>query len=252
MDLRTGEWGSLDAFAATAIPTCENGDVIETVFLDAGGVLVHPNFDRVAETLARNGVATTGVALRQAEPLAKRDLEDPAFIKASDDDSRGLVYFATVLGRAGIQVDHRVSAALRELREYHTAHNLWETVSPGLVPFLVRLRDRGLRRVVVSNANGTLHAHFDRLGLSSYFDAVFDSHVEGVEKPDPRFFEIALQRSGSEKESTVHVGDFYEIDVVGARRAGLGAILLDPSGVNSDRDCDRVSTLDELAEKLGA
>ena len=45
---------------------------------------------------------------------------------------------------------------------------------------------------------------------------------------------------------------FYEIDVVGARRAGLGAILLDPSGVNSDRDCDRVSSLDELAERLGA
>jgi HAD superfamily hydrolase (TIGR01509 family) len=226
--------------------------MIETVFLDAGGVLVHPNFNRVAAALVARGVGATGEALRQAEPLAKRDLEDPAFIRASDDDSRGLVYFATVLRRAGIEIDDRVREALTELRAYHAANNLWETVDPDLIPFLVRLRARGLRRVVVSNANGTLHAHFDRLGLTPYFDAVFDSHVEKVEKPDPRFFQIALERSGSRRETTVHVGDFYEIDVVGARRAGLGAILLDPTGVNADRDCTRVQTLDALATHLGA
>ncbi len=226
--------------------------MIETVFLDAGGVLIHPNFDRVASTLQSRGVRTSGDTLRSAEPLAKRDLEDPSFIKSSDDDSRGLVYFATVLRRAGIEIDDRVRAALTELRAYHAANNLWEIADPGLVPFLIRLRARGLRRVVVSNANGTLHAHFDRLGLTRYFDAVFDSYVEKVEKPDPRFFEIALERSGSRKETTVHVGDFFEIDVVGARRAGLDAILLDPANVNEDRDCVRVRTLDELATRLGA
>lgn len=226
--------------------------MLETIFLDAGGVLVHPNFDRVAQALGEHGVATTGASLRAVEPLAKRDLEDPSFIRRSDDDSRGLVYFATVLGRAGIEIDDSVRAALTELRSYHAAHNLWETVEPGLIPFLERLRRRGLKRVVVSNANGTLHAHFSRLGLTPHFEAIFDSHVEKVEKPDPRFFEIALERSGSRKETTVHVGDFYEIDVVGARRAGLPAILLDPTGINHDRDCVRVRSLDELATHLGA
>jgi len=226
--------------------------MIETVFLDAGGVLIHPNFDRVAEALSGRGVVATGEALRAVEPLAKRDLEDPSFVRSSDDDSRGLAYFATVLRRAGIEIDDRVREALAELRAYHAARNLWEIPDPRLIPFLVRLSDRGLRRVVVSNANGTLHAHFDRLGLTAYFDAVFDSWVEKVEKPDPRFFEIALERSGSRKETTVHVGDFYEIDVVGARRAGLDAILLDPADVNRDRDCPRVRTLDELATRLGA
>ena len=226
--------------------------MIHTVFLDAGGVLVNPNFDRVAEALSRRGVEVSGEALRTVEPMAKRDLEDQAFIKSSDDDSRGLVYFATVLRRAGIAIDDRVREALTELRTYHAAHNLWESVPDDVRPFLVRLRDRGLRRVVVSNANGTLHAHFDRLGLTPYFDAVFDSHVEKVEKPDPRFFEIALKRSGSERATTVHVGDFYEIDVVGACNAGLSAILLDPAGVNGDRDCLRMRSLDEIASHLGA
>lgn len=225
--------------------------MIQTVFLDAGGVLVNPNFDRVALVLGRHGVEVSGEALRNVEPMAKRDLEDPAFIRSSDDDSRGLVYFSTVLRRAGIAVDDRVRRALAELRGYHAANNLWETVPVDVRPFLARLRDRGLRRVVVSNANGTLHAHFDRLGLTPYFDAIFDSHVENAEKPDPRFFEIALERSGSEKATTVHVGDFHEIDVIGARRAGLRAILFDPADVNRDRDCERVRTLDELATLLG-
>jgi HAD superfamily hydrolase (TIGR01509 family) len=232
--------------------SCENELMIETVFLDAGGVLIHPNFDRVAAALEGQGVRASGEALRAVEPLAKRDLEDPSFVRSSDDDSRGLVYFATILRRAGIGIDDRVREALTQLRAYHAANNLWETPDPGLVPFLIRLRARDLRRVVVSNANGTLQAHFDRLGLSPYFDAVFDSYVEKVEKPDPRFFEIALERSGSRRETTVHVGDFYEIDVVGARRAGLDAILLDPANVNQDRDCARVRTLDELATHLGA
>lgn len=226
--------------------------MIETVFLDAGGVLINPNFDRVADTLGRHGVLTTGDALRAAEPLAKRDLEDPAFIRKTDDDSRGIVYFATVLKRAGVAVDEAARAALRELRAYHAQHNLWESVPGDVIPFLVRLKARGLRRVVVSNANGTLHATFERLGLAPHFDAAFDSHVEMVEKPDRRFFEIALERSGSKRESTVHVGDFYEIDVVGARNAGLSAILFDPAGVNQDRDCDTVRSLAELATRLGA
>ena len=127
--------------------------MIETVFLDAGGVLIHPNFDRVASTLGGHGVKTSGEALRHVEPLAKRDLEDPSFIRSSDDDSRGLVYFATVLRRAGIEIDDAVRAALTELRAYHAANNLWETVPENLIPFLGRLRARGLRRVVVSNAS---------------------------------------------------------------------------------------------------
>lgn len=226
--------------------------MIETVFLDAGGVLVHPNFDRIAATLGAHGVRATGEALRLAEPRAKRDLENPLFIRTSDDESRGLVYFAAVLRRAGLEIDARVQAALTELRAYHAARNLWETPAEGLLPFLARLRARGLRLVVVSNANGTLHPHFERLGLAPHFDAIFDSHVEKVEKPDPRFFEIALERTGSRRANTVHVGDFYEIDVVGARRAGLQAILLDAADLNGDRDCARVRTLDELAGVLGA
>lgn len=102
----------------------------------------------------------------------------------------------------------------------------------------------------MSNANGTLHRAFDRLGLTAAFDVIFDSFQEGVETPDPRFFRIALERSGAVAETTMHVGDLYHVDVAGARAAGLTPALLDVGGLYPECDCLRVRSLSELAEAL--
>jgi HAD superfamily hydrolase (TIGR01509 family) len=120
------------------------------------------------------------------------------------------------------------------------------------VPALEALRARRLRLVVVSNANGTLRAHMDRLDLTKRFDVVLDSADEGVEKPDARFFEIALERSGAAREQTIHVGDLYYVDVIGARNAGLRGVLLDEANLRPDADCPRVHTLDELVQGIAA
>ena len=121
-----------------------------------------------------------------------------------------------------------------------------------VVPVLETLRDRGLRLVVVSNANGTICAHMDRLDLTRRVDCVLDSADEGVEKPDARFFDIALERSGATRDTTIHVGDMYHIDVVGARNAGLRGVLLDEADLRPEADCPRVRTLDELVKRIGA
>ena len=57
-------------------------------------------------------------------------------------------------------------------------------------------------------------------------DLILDSALEGIEKPDPRFFQLALDRSGAQAERTVHVGDLYHVDVTGARAAGRMTTLL--------------------------
>jgi putative hydrolase of the HAD superfamily len=88
----------------------------------------------------------------------------------------------------------------------------------------------------------------DRIGLSSYVTCIVDSCDVGVEKPDPRIFRIALEASGARPETTIHVGDMYQVDVVGARAAGLRAVLLDEMGLHDGIDCPRVRSLTELAE----
>ena len=223
---------------------------IQTVFLDAGGVLVNPNWARVSDVLGRHGVTAPAAALAAAEPRAKKRLDTGDTIQATNDQQRGWTYFNLVLTEAGVALTDATAAALAELHAYHQTHNLWETVPAEVMPALAALRARGFRLVVVSNANGTLHSAFDRLGLTSSFDVIFDSHREGVEKPDPRFFRIALERSGAEAATTLHVGDLYHVDVAGARAAGVTPALLDVGGLYPECDCLRVRSLSELVETL--
>jgi HAD superfamily hydrolase (TIGR01509 family) len=225
---------------------------LDTLFLDAGGVIVHPNWERVSEALARYGVTVTADALRNAEPHAKRVIDEGTKIDRTTDAERAWLYMDLVFERAGVQRSAATDAAIAELAAYHAEDNLWEHVPGDVVPALQQLRDIVPKLVVVSNANGVLHKMLDRVGLSRYFDVICDSCVERVEKPDPRYFHIALERSGSRADATTHVGDLYHVDVVGARRAGLGAILLDSANLYAGADCVRVRTLTELVERIRA
>ena len=225
---------------------------LETVFLDAGGVFIYPNWWRVSDALAKYGVRVAPETLKAADPRARRELDDRKVIGGTTDASRGWLFFDLILAHAGVAPSQGTAAALAELHTYHTASNLWEYVPDDVLPAIEALRRRGLRIVVVSNANGTLRAHLDRLDMSRRFDHVLDSADEGVEKPDPRFFEIALRRSGAVKDRTIHVGDLYYIDVIGARSAGLRAVLLDEADLRPDADCPRVRTLGELVEQISS
>ena len=226
--------------------------LIQTVFLDAGGVLVNPNWSRVSDTLSRHGVTAAAAALAAAEPHAKKRLDTGDSVSATNDEQRGWTYFNLVLTEAGVTLSDATASALAELHAYHREFNLWESVPDEVRPALAALRTRGFKLVVVSNANGRLRFLFDRLGLSGSLDALFDSYDEGVEKPDPRFFRRALERTGSEARSTIHVGDFYHIDVAGARAAGITPALLDVAGLYPDCDCLRVGSLSELVNVLSA
>ncbi len=223
---------------------------LETLFLDAGGVLVHPNWERVSEALAEEGVEASSATLAAADPHAKREMDDPDHVKRSTDESRGWEYFNLVLTHAGIQPTTRSDAVVLKLHEYHARHNLWEVVPAEVVPALEAFRAQGLQLVVVSNSNGTLRDHMERLGLAVHFDHILDSGKEGVEKPDPRFFRIALERSGARAERTMHVGDIYSIDVLGARAARLQATLLDAANLYGEFDCPRVTSLTALADTI--
>ena len=225
---------------------------LQTVVLDAGGVLLFPNWTRISEALARHGVTVTPEALAAADPIARKQIDDGKTIAVTNDAKRGWLFFNLILTAAGVQLSDATTAALDELNVYHRERNLWEVVPDGVVPALEALSALGLRLTVVSNANGTMCAHMDRLGLSRYVHCVLDSFDFGVEKPDPRLFEIALERSGADRATTIHVGDLYQVDVVGARAAGLRGVLLDEKGLYEGVDCPRVRSLAELVNRIQA
>jgi len=225
---------------------------LDALLLDAGGVLVYPSWSRISDALARHGVVVDAASLARAEPIAKRELDGAHEIHQTTDAARVPRYFDLVLLRAGVTPSAASDAAFVEMDDYHARENLWEEIPAEVVPALERLRASGLRLVVVSNANGRLRAAFARIGLARWFDVIIDSTEVGCEKPDPRIFRIALERAGTSPARTVHVGDLFHVDVVGARAAGIRGVLFDAADLYRDHDCPRVRTLTVLVDLLEA
>jgi len=108
------------------------------------------------------------------------------------------------------------------------------------------LQRRGYRIGVVSNADGRVRKLLETAGFSPYLEVVIDSSEVGLEKPDPRIFLAATDRLGVTPERCTYVGDIYSIDVVGARAAGMRAILIGTS--EAEGDVERIERLEELLE----
>jgi len=150
----------------------------------------------------------------------------------------------------GVPAD-AMTPILDALREHNLRECLWRVVEPDTSSVLGELANRGFALGVVSNADGRIEGDLGRLGLASHFATVVDSHVVGVEKPDPRIFALALEQLGATADTAVYVGDVFAIDVLGARRAGLQAVLVDVlSCYPGDVDCARISRLSELLSLL--
>jgi HAD superfamily hydrolase (TIGR01509 family) len=219
--------------------------------LDAGGVLLHPDWSRVARILGQHDIAADSQALERAEARARQTLDDAERIRQTTDAARAVDYFRLTLQGGGCTfAEDAFQAALRDLHAHHARENLWARADPTADSALRRIRAAGVRIAVVSNANGTVEALFTALGLRPLVDVIVDSGAEGVEKPDPAIFRLALERLGTPAEEALHVGDLYHVDVVGARAAGLEAWLFDPAGLYPDVDCPRVASLTDLAERL--
>ena len=171
-------------------------------------------------------------ALERAEGVAKRRLDEGTLLPPLPDaDYPAWGAFMATLVQLGTGVDDATAGeCARALWREHRRFNLWRTVPPGLVDGVRALRKAGVPVVVVSNSEGQLEVLFEQLGLGGEFDYVIDSHHAGVEKPDPRIFQIALERFGAEAGQTLHLGDTFATDVVGARAAGVRVALIDPFG----------------------
>ena len=233
---------------------------IDTVFLDVGNTLISIDFDRVATELAARRLPCEPASLRRAEAAARPGYSERVFVTGVRPD-RSLFhsYLCAIFEQAqsltslsAIELEELVTELGPVLRPDGRASALWRMVMPGVPQALERLQQQGLTLAVVSNSDGTCAQSLDEAGLLRYLSFVIDSAEVGVEKPDPRIFEIALTRAGADPRRTIYVGDLYHADVVGARGAGLHALLLDPHGDWPPLDCDRAADLSAVADRLAS
>jgi len=225
------------------------------VLLDVGGVFHIPDHDLIADALAR------------ADVRANRDLLDLAHYTAAlavgiehDGElpwrSFWPEYVRTYATTCEVGTD-RLDDAIDHLGTAFTTMAPWSRIVPGSREGLAELADTNVTLGVVSNADGTTAERLAREevlqvgpGPGVEIATLIDSGVVGISKPDPRIFQLALDALGLGPDDVIYVGDTPAIDVVGARRAGIRPVVMDPFELCLDAQFDRVSSLSELAARV--
>lgn len=115
------------------------------------------------------------------------------------------------------------------------------------VPDALRAARRaGIRLVVVSNWDVSLHDALDATGLAPLLDGVVTSAELGVAKPDPAIFARGLALAGVAADEALHVGDDVDADVAGARAAGIDVRLVTRDGAAAPAGVAAVRSLAQL------
>jgi len=222
----------------------------ETVLLDAGGVLLDLDYAYLKRLLEARRHEAAEEALARAEAIARTEVDR----HVRDGGASGEAwrdYFRILFRQVGTP-PRLHEEMIDALWEAHERFGLWTVPVPGALAVVSRLREAGYRLGVVSNAEGRVERDLETAGFAGLLDTVVDSHLVGVEKPDPRIFGIALERLHARAETAVFVGDVPAIDVAGARAAGIVALLLDRHDLYAGGDAPRIHRLEDLPEWLEA
>jgi putative hydrolase of the HAD superfamily len=199
----------------------------EAVFLDAGGVLVLPDFDVIRDAVA---VSLDDEVLTRAHYAGMRGVDLAEKFSWWNYNHA----FCEVCG-LGEDAYEPLNRAYVDM-EWH----LPIADSMDALPDL----EAHYAVAVVSNSDGTVTDILRRRGVK--IPTIIDSHHVGVAKPDPAIFELAIQEVGVAADDVVHVGDSVRFDVDGARSAGIRPLHFDPLHVCDDSTHDHIASLREL------
>ena len=143
--------------------------------------------------------------------------------------------------------DKELAAYLNAIYRKHRFEDI--ELYPDVIPTFDALAPH-FKLGLLSNGN----TYPERCGLEGYFTFVVFSQDVQVEKPDPRIFEITVQRAGCELAQILHVGDSVETDIAGARNAGVSSVWLNRESVLNDTETQpdyEVTSLTEIPVILG-
>ncbi len=224
---------------------------LDAVFFDLGGTLVDMSVRREsvwAEVLSARGLDLSPEAIADALRRADRDTDDAfARIQGADERPFWMAYDEAVMKSLGVDADTDavmadLSASFGRIIPDETK---WADY-PDSKPMLDDLARRDMRVGLISNATDLARRVMKRLDMERYFDPIIISSEIGHRKPDPEIFRRALKGAGVAPSRALYIGDKLAVDVKGASRAGLNAILIDRGAVFPDADCVRVTNLAAL------
>jgi putative hydrolase of the HAD superfamily len=198
---------------------------IDAVVFDAGGVLLLPDAEAARAAIATLDCESTPEDWHRAHYATLPLLDQMQPID-------WLVHRRAIAAEIGVPGERLEAAAA--LIENIMVSTAWVGV-PGAADALRVLSDTGYKLAVVSNAWGTVAQWLEQHGICSVESGdlpqvatVIDSHLVGIEKPDPRIFQLAIDVLDVPPERSLYVGDTIRFDVNGAYSAGLHPVHVDP------------------------
>ena len=106
-------------------------------------------------------------------------------------------------------------------------HDL-ETLYPDAKEVLQKLRQKYKLGIIANQDFGT-EQRLINIGICPFIDLVIASAEEGVEKPELRIFQIALDRAGCKPDEAVMVGDRIDNDIIPAKKIGMKTVWIKQS-----------------------
>lgn len=123
-----------------------------------------------------------------------------------------------------------------------------QAVNADAEPVLRALRPHYALAVVTNGFSDLQREKLESARLAPFFDVVLVSAELGYCKPDPRVFEVALERLGVSAAQAVMIGDGLRTDIAGARAAGIRSVWLRRPGVAPEHDIPADAEVSSLRE----
>ena len=209
------------------------------IFFDVGNTLLFPNRARMLSPLPAEHHPT----LERWQALERRTKQefDGGMMKGKVDHSFWWTFHTHLLEDIGV-----ASEGIRDRLVENTQNSAnWDQILPGTRDALDRI-GKNYATAVISNADGKIDVVLQRCGICDCFAKITDSGIVGHEKPHPAIFQAELREMKVDPADSLYVGDVYSVDYVGARNAGMQAVLFDVAGAYRERGAPRVSSLTEL------
>ena len=213
------------------------------IFFDVGNTLLFPNRAKLLAPVPAEKHPTLG-AWQALERRTKQEF-DEGLVRGRIDHGFWWTFHTHLLNEIGT-----FNEGVRDTLVQNTQNSAnWDQILPGTREALERIRQQ-YAIAVISNSDGRINAVLGRCGIADCFACITDSGNVGHEKPHPAIFTAALQEMKAEPAESLYVGDVYSIDYIGARKAGMDAVLFDVSGAYRGREVPRVESLAGLESWL--
>ena len=225
------------------------------IFFDAGETLVHPapSFPELfAEVVTREGQSVSPDDVRAASRAVTDRFSEAARANLlwTTSAERSRAFWLSVYDLMLEALDLPNANGLREtLYDAFTDRSNY-ALFDDVRPVLERLADRGHALGLVSNFEAWLDELLADLGVRDAFAVRVISGIEGIEKPDPRIYELALARAGVAATDSVYIGDNPEFDVDPPAALGMFTVLVDRRERHASHTGARVTDLRDLPAAL--